>query len=183
MRTPDQAFRKLLYRSMKENLTSIMREIGETPKKAEVESVLIEEYEKLLGRMEEGEVGPAVRELMAELEEEFTSPDLVSKKGLSPRTQVKVAGGVRVIQRLRQGPEGVTRVTMQVKNNRVRDIAIASDAAFLPGDVLHQLERILTGVQFDRDALRRVLGQFYKRHRIDSEHGNEEDLLNTILAE
>jgi len=182
MRVPDKTFRDMLYKSMKENVTSMKRELGEAPQKKEVECVLVEEYEKLLGPMEPAELSPAVQELMAELEDKFTAPHSAPKRGLRPRMEVKVAEGVRVVRRLHQGAEGTIRLTMEVKNDKVIDIAISSDWAFSANDELRRLERTLRGVRLQGDVLRRVLRRFCEQYGVDSEEIGLQDLARTILA-
>lgn len=182
IRVPDQAFRDMVSMSMKKNITSMKRQLGEAPQKKEVESALIEEYDKLLGPLEPAELTPAMRKLMDKLEHEFTAATLGSKNRPSPRREVKVAEGVKVVQRLHEGIEGATRVTMEVKNNTVVDIAIFGDPAFLPKDKLWELERALKGLQLDDDALRRVADEFCEQNRIRSGRASIRNLLETIPA-
>lgn len=183
IRSPDQTFRKMLYKSMKENLTSMKQELGKAPRKKEVESVLIEEYDRLLGTMQPTKLSPVVREAMTRLEKELTSPRSISKKSVSPRMQVKIAEGVSIVQRLGEGPGGLIRITMELKNNTLADITIAADCASSLKNRLHDLERALMGLKLERDALKSVLDRFYREHGIQSPQVTAEDLLETMLGQ
>jgi len=183
VRSPDLTFRDMVYRSMKENITSMKRELGEAPQRKEVESALIEEYEKLLGPMEPAELSPAVREMMTQLEKDLTSPRSISGKGVNPRMQVKIAEGVRVVQRLRKVPGGLIRITMEVRNNTLGDITISGDCTFSLKDRLQNLERALTGLKLERDVLKRVLDGFHSEYSIQSPQVTAEDLVETMLSQ
>lgn len=182
MRVPNQAFSNMLYKSMKENLTSMKEELGEAPEKKEVESALIEEYGKLLGPLESAEVRPAVREVMTQLERELTSPRFISSKATGPRMQVKIAEGVCVIQRHHKVFGGLIRITMEVKNETLSDITISGDFTFPLEERLQHLERALTGVKLDRPVLERVLDRFFREHGAPAPELSEEDLADTILG-
>ncbi|MGE5542205.1 MAG: biotin/lipoate A/B protein ligase family protein, partial [Bacillota bacterium] len=47
LRVPDEKFRDKIHKSMKDNLTTLRRELGEAPPRKTVEDVLIEEFERL----------------------------------------------------------------------------------------------------------------------------------------
>jgi len=182
IRCPDQTFRKMLYKSMKDNLTSMRQVLGKAPRKQEVESVLIEEYDRLLSPLQPARLTPVVRDAMTQLEEELTSPRSIAKKSVSPRMQVKIAEGVSIVQRLGMGAGGLIGITMEVKNNTLADIAIAADCASPLENKLHDLERALTGLKLERGALKRALDGFYMEHSIKSPQVTAEDLLDTMLG-
>lgn len=182
IRSPDKTFRNMLYKSMRKSLTSMKLELGKAPRKEEVESVLIEEYEDLVGPMKQTRLTPVVRDLMTQLEKELTSARRTCRN-LSPRTQVKIAEGVSVVQRVAEGRGELIRITMEVKNNTLADIAIAGDCFLSPDIGLEYLERALTGRKLERDALTRVLEEFYTEHGIQAPHVTAEDLLETMLGQ
>ncbi len=145
--------------------------------------MLIEEYDRLLGTMQPTKLSPVVREAMTRLEKELTSPRSISKKSVSPRMQVKIAEGVSIVQRLGEGPGGLIRITMELKNNTLADITIAADCASSLKNRLHDLERALMGLKLERDALKSVLDRFYREHGIQSPQVTAEDLLETMLGQ
>src|SRR4030042_807162 len=52
IKAPDEKFRDTVFKTMKENVTTMNRELGRVPPRKEIVQVLIENFEKQLGKLE-----------------------------------------------------------------------------------------------------------------------------------
>jgi len=101
LRVPDEKFRDKIFKSMRQNLTTLRRETGRMPEWDEMTKPLLARFEKVLGPLEPAALPPAVREKAKALKPLFLSEEWLHKKGRRrPVRDVKIAAGVNVIQRL-----------------------------------------------------------------------------------
>jgi lipoate---protein ligase len=98
LRVPDEKFRDKVHKTLKENLTSIRRELGEERAKAWNETTLnammAEEFGKMVGPMQAWEKDEVLAAKMAELEPRMTADAWLYRKGKKvPGRDVKIRTG------------------------------------------------------------------------------------------
>lgn len=175
LKVPDEKYRDKIYKSLRENLSTIKRELGVVPPLEEIEAALIANYEAVLGPLERAELPPAVYDKVEELKRTHTSDEWLYKRGkrgearpeLKRREQqTKIATGVEVVQRMWKAPGGLIRAIVEIKEGRIADVALSGDFFFYPADKLEALEAALAGVELN--AVESAIAEFYRREGIES---------------
>jgi len=151
LRVPDAKFRDKAYKSMRENLTTLRRETGRQPAWDEMVGALVARLEKVCGELHPTELPRSVYERAEELLPTFQSDAWLHRKGrLVPGRAVKVAEGVKVVQRLHKAPGGLLRATMEVKGERLSSVSLSGDFFAYPSDAIVHLEHSLEGASVEQ---------------------------------
>lgn len=180
LRVPDEKYRDKVFKSMRENLTTLKREIGRMPDWDEMATPLIQHFEQVLGPLVPADVPQAVRDEMARLTPLFESEEWLYKKGRRQAARdVKIAGGVHVLQRVHKAPGGLIRATLEVKADRLVSVFLSGDFFCYPEDGVDQLESVLTGAEID--GVEDVLTDFYAAGRVETPGVTTRDWM-TVLS-
>jgi len=183
LNVPDEKFRDKVYKTIRENLSTMKRELDVLPSRDELWSLMIEAFTAVIGPMEiETRVDDAWRRKVDELADDFLSEDWLYRKGSSRKGErnVKIRSGVNVRQRMRKAPGGLIRADLEVRGNVLTGVSLSGDFFFYPEAKLVDLEEALTGAAVE-DALR-VVSRFYEQHDIESPGVTPEDLANLICG-
>jgi lipoate-protein ligase A len=167
LRVPDEKYRDKVYKSLRENLSTIKQELGAVPPMEEISAALVANYEAVLGPLERAELPPAVYDKVAELEQVFTTDEWLYKRGKKREEwQVKIATGVEVAQRMYKAPGGLIRAIVEIREGRIAEVSLSGDFFFYPADKLEALEAVLAGVE--PVAVEPTIAEFYRREGIES---------------
>jgi lipoate-protein ligase A len=96
LKAPDEKFRDKVYKTMADNLTTMKRELGKIPPREEVVAVLIEKFEKRVGKTIPASLNPEILAKMRQLEVWMTSEEFLLKKTPRISTGVKIREGIEV---------------------------------------------------------------------------------------
>ena len=171
LRVPNEKFRDKVYKTLHDNLSTVLRETGKKPCNADLAAALVKRYETILGLLPlKTEVDA---ELLAEadrcLAEMYTDEWLFANDRRRPDPgQVKIREGVYVIQNMLKTPGGLIIVTAVNEDGALKDVHISGDFFFYPAADLNTLEDMLTGVAADEASLTEAIEQFYAEKEIDS---------------
>ena len=170
LRVPDEKFRDKVFKTMYENLSTFQRETGSIPANAELAADLKARYEPILGALEpkvlDGELVHKADELFDEM---YTDEWLFANDHRRPdASQVKIAEGVYVIQKMLKTPGGLMRVTAVNRDGKLEDVHISGDFFFFPMANLVDLENCLRGVPAEEQAITQAVGAFYQQHGVES---------------
>jgi lipoate-protein ligase A len=168
LKVPDEKFRDKIYKTLRENLSTIRRELGFAPTREELWDLLTEKFVEVLGPLEEETtVDEEWRARTDELAVQFLTDEWLYQKR-RPRTdrEVKIRAGVQVKQRIHKAPGGLIRVTTEVQDGVIAAVSISGDFFFFPEGKLADLEATLVG-ESEADA-EAVVARFYKEHSIES---------------
>ncbi len=176
LRVPDEKFRDKVYTSLRENLTTLCRELAVPPAWDEMTAVLIRNFEAVLGPLTPASLPDAVEAKVAELARTHTAAEWLRRPGrrLLDRRDVKIATGVNVIQRVHKAPGGLIRTILEVQEGQILSAELSGDFFFYPADKLPLLEAHLVNASLD--AVEPVLEQFYADHGIESPGVTPHDL-------
>jgi len=169
LRVPDEKFRDKVYKTMRDNLTTIQRETGRVPETAELAEGLRQRLEPLLGTLVQREVDAEWLSYSDRLMAERLHPDWLFEAA-RPRTEreVKIAEGVHVIERALKTPGGLLRVTAVVRDGRLDDVHLSGDFFFYPASRLIDLAHTLNGIPAQPDTVTAAVNTFYQRYAIES---------------
>ncbi len=181
LRVPDEKFRDKIFKSMRQNLTTLKRETGRMPEWDEMTKPLLARFEKVLGPLEPAALPHAVREKAKALKPLFLSEEWLHKKGRRrPGRDVKIAAGVNVIQRLHKAPGGLLRATIEVKGDRLTSVSLSGDFFAYPEEAISKLESALSGASLEQ--VESIATDFYGHGGIETPGVTTEDWLKVLVG-
>jgi lipoate-protein ligase A len=181
LRVPDEKYRDKVFKSMRENLTTLRRETGQMPAWDEMVSALLRRLEAVLGPLQAASLPQVVRDEAEALRPQFLSDEWLHKKGKRrPGREVKIAEGVSVLQRVHKAPGGLLRASSEVKDNHLTNVALSGDFFCYPEEAVAWLESSLEGVPLERVGA--VLTEAYDRRQLETPGVTAEDWLQVLAA-
>jgi lipoate-protein ligase A len=181
LKVPDEKFRDKVHKTMKENLTTMKRELGIIPRREEIISVLKERFEKRLGKLNEASLTSEIIKKMNQLESWMTSEEFLLKKTPRIPNGVKIREGVEVLYGLHKARGGLIRSAEEVSENRIEDITVSGDFTFFPKEQLIGLEESLEKVPLEEEKIVERVETFYEERGIQSPGVESKDFATTIL--
>lgn len=183
LRVPDEKFRDKVFKSLRENLTTLDRELGQAPPWDDMIATLSRNFESALGPLTQAELPQAVRDQVKELARTHTTEEWLFRPGNRIREgrRVKIATGVEVAQRVHKAPGGLIRATVETQQGQIVALSLSGDFFFYPADKLAGLEQYLIGVTIAQAP--RAIEEFYRLHGIESPGMTPQDLAIALGAE
>jgi len=183
LRVPDAKFRDKVFKSLRENLTTLKRELDQPPSTVTILDTLIENFESVLGPLTSADLPDRVYDQVAELAPIFTTEEWLLKPGKRFREgrRVKIAEGVEVIQRMHKAPGGLIRAMAEVQQGQIVAVGLSGDFFFYPADQLAELEQYLVGATLPE--VHGAIAEFYRTRNIDSPGVTPLDLAIALGAE
>ena len=167
---PDEKFRDKVYKTMYDNLTTMLRETGSIPANADLAADLSSRYAPLLGEMVPKQLDDELVHKADELLAEMNTPEwlLANDRRRPDSKQVKIAEGVYVVQKMLKTTGGLIRVTAVNQEGKLNDVHISGDFFFFPAASLVDLEKALENVPAETAAITQAVDQFYRQQKIES---------------
>ncbi|MGD2103492.1 MAG: biotin/lipoate A/B protein ligase family protein [Anaerolineae bacterium] len=182
LRVPDEKFRDKVYKTIRENLSTIKRELDCVPSRDELWSLMADEFTEMLGPLETvTEVDGEWRSKADDLGKTLLSDAWLHRKGLPPSTErdVKIRSGVSVHQRMKKAPGGLIRAVTEVRDGTLAAVSLSGDFFFYPEQKLRDLEEALNGLPVE--AAPRVVSRFYEEHGIESPGVTPDDIGSLLI--
>ena len=181
LRVPDEKFRDKVYKSMRENLSTIERELGEMPSRESLTASLARNFEKLLGPLPRAEVDSELRNEVSRLAAEFSTDEWLHKMGRHTEGRtVKIAAGVDVKHLVHKAPGGLIRGDVEVADGVITSLSLSGDFFFYPADKLTQLSEALIG---KREAeVSETIVRFYEEQGIESPGVEPADFAKAVVG-
>ena len=150
LRVPDEKFRDKLHKTLKENLSTIRRELGEERAAAWTEdrlnALMIQEFSNLLGSFDPQAVDGALRAKMDELRPVMMNETwLIQRRGRGAERNIKVRSGVHVVQKVHKSRGGLMRADFEVCDGRLTGVSISGDFFCYPPHAIGRIEAALEG--------------------------------------
>ena len=179
LKVPDEKFRDKIYKTMRDNLTTLERETGHAPLLEEVVPVVVARFEEVLGALEPTDLAQAVYDKARALEPIFTSDEWLHKRGKRvPGRDVKIATGVNVRHQMHKAPGGLIRATFEVNQGQLAWVSLSGDFFFYPAEKLESLEAALVGVNLE--DVEPAITAFYEAEGIESPGMTPTDLAKAL---
>jgi lipoate-protein ligase A len=175
LRLPDAKFRDKVFRSMRENLTTLNRELDELPPRQTRTTALVRNFSNTLGPLTPATLPDIVRAQVAKLAQTHTSEEWLLKPGrrFGQRRQnqqleraVKIAEGVAVARQLYKAPGGLIRATVETHQGQITAVEISGDFFFYPAGALAELEQYLVGASLSE--VQGMIEKFYRVSKVES---------------
>ena len=182
LRVPDAKFRDKVFKSLRENLTTIERELGQAPPWETMIAALARNFETVLGPLTPAKLPQAVHDKVAELAQTHTTEEWLLKPGKRFREgrKVKIAQGVEVAQRVHKAPGGLIRATVETKHGKIVAVGLSGDFFFYPSHKLADLEQSLVGATMAH--VPGALEEYYRANGIESPGMTPQDLAVALGA-
>lgn len=182
LKVPDEKFRDKIYKSMQENLTTMKRELGQIPPRDDIKRVLIENFEKILGRLNSVKLDDSTIKKMRELEQWFMSDKFLLKKTPRIPKGVKIKEGVEILYGLYKAKGGLIRTAEEIKHKRmINEITVSGDFNLFPKNGLTDVENALKNKAFNQDVVEKEIEKVYKKKKIESPGIEPKDFTKTII--
>ncbi|NPV57648.1 MAG: lipoate--protein ligase family protein [Anaerolineae bacterium] len=183
LRVPDEKFRDKIFKTLQENMSTMLRETGKIPPTAALAESLRQRYFPLLGDLPlatevEADIVAEADRLFAEM---YADAWLFANDRRRPEArQVKIRDGVYVIQNMLKTPGGLVRVTAVQDEGVLRDVHLSGDFFFYPAQDLPLLERKLEGVLAESQAITQAAADFYAEQQVESPGVQPEDFARVL---
>lgn len=167
LRVPDEKFRDKVHKSLRENLTTLQRELGHAPPRDAIVATLRRNLEQVLGPLEEGELPREVWEEVARLERTHTTAEwLHGMRRRASARKVRISGDTQVVRNAHKAPGGLIRATLEVKAGRIVSVDLSGDFFIYPPQAVERLQARLAGVPLDEAE--EAVAAFYREEGVES---------------
>jgi lipoate-protein ligase A len=184
LKVPDEKFRDKVHKTLKDNLSTIRRELKTSEAKKwndkRLNTLMAEEFQKLLGPMEPCKKDGVLQEKIDELRLHMLTDEWLFQKGgkrVSGR-DVKVSAGTKVLHRVHKAPGGLIRTDFEVTESRFGDISISGDFFCFPEKGISRLESKLKGNPVEETL--GLLKTFYSEENIETPGITIEDWMKVL---
>ncbi|MEJ2757434.1 MAG: lipoate--protein ligase [Anaerolineales bacterium] len=183
LRVPDEKFRDKVYKTLNDNLTTMIRETGNAPSTEALGKDVIARFTHILGEGEfKTEIDDELRKKADELFAEMHTPEfLFENDRRTPDTSVKIREGVYVVRNAYKADGGLIQVTAVKIGDILKDVHISGDFFFYPAADLSELEDALQGVSAEQDVVVEAIREFYAQREIESPGVEPEDLTQALF--
>ena len=138
-------------KTIEDNMTTIQREWGEDKQsdqwdESKLNTLMADEFGKLLGPLEPGAKDEALISKMAEIDSQMNTDTWLYRKGKpAAMRSVKIRSGVEVAHRMHKAPGGLIRADFEVRDGQLSGVSISGDFFCYPKDAITRLESMLEG--------------------------------------
>jgi lipoate-protein ligase A len=166
LKIPDEKYRDKVKKTIEDNLSTIRRESGEETSdlwdEDTLNSLMAEEFDKLIGPFTPANTDKTLIEKMQALESVMMADEWLYMKGkrVSGRV-VKVRSGLEVIHRMHKAPGGLIRADFAIDGGRFAGVAISGDFFCFPKDTTGRLTASLEGRSTNK--VYTILNDFYTK--------------------
>jgi lipoate-protein ligase A len=180
LRVPDVKFRDKVFKSLRENLTTLKRELGQMPAWETMTETLVRNFEVALGPLTRATLPETVGKKTTELAGTHTTQEWLLKPGKRFREgrHLRIAAGIEVTQRVHKATGGLIRAMVETRDRQLSAISISGDFFFFPAGKLAELEAALVGVPLDE--ARSAIEEFYKANAIESPGVSPNDIATAL---
>ncbi|MGD2179022.1 MAG: lipoate protein ligase C-terminal domain-containing protein, partial [Anaerolineae bacterium] len=182
LNVPDEKFRDKVYKTIRQNLSTIRQELGSVPPRDELWSLMAEKFVDILGPLElETTVDEAWRAKTDELAERLLADAwLYQRRRPKADRDVRIRAGVNVMHRMHKAPGGLIRAVVELREGRLATVSLSGDFFLYPEAKLSDLEAALTGVPMG-DA-EQIVTRFYAEHDIESPGVTPQDFVQVLAG-
>jgi lipoate-protein ligase A len=170
LKIPDEKFRDKVKKTIKENLSTIRRELGkqkyEQLDEPTLNNMMVEEFEKLLGPLKPVNKNNELIAKMKKLERSMINNAWLFQKGKRVEGRVvKVRSGLEVVQRMHKASGGLIRAEFAIEGGRYKGVTISGDFFCFPKDTVGRLAATLEDCLADN--VFNTITDFYQTKKID----------------
>jgi lipoate-protein ligase A len=184
LKVPDEKFRDKLHKTLEENLSTIIRELGEQKasewSESSLNDMMVEEFQKITGPFEPGKRDELLNEKADEMRGKMMTEEwlLQRRKKWMPGKVIKIKSGAEIIHKLHKAPGGLIRTDYELDEDRFKGISLSGDFFCYPEDTVEWIEDILVGQSPAKTE--ELLRTLYKEKGIETPGVEIEDWLKVL---
>jgi len=184
LRVPDEKFRDKMAKSMEQWVTTLKRELGESPPPDHIKEVYVEAFQELMGvKLVPGEPTEEERRIYAE----ETRPRHTSREWLymeaprgKPGRAVKIAHDVKIVEADHKAGK-LIRLRAEVKGTEILDLRVTGDLFVIPKEAVRSLEAELIGAHLEEAELLERVTRFYEENSPESPGVSPRDYVDALM--
>ena len=184
LRVPDEKFRDKVHKTLRDNLSTIRRELGEEKASKWDETTLnhlmAKEFEKVLGPLSASDMDRELEQNMDDLRARMMNDAWLFQKGKkwTKGRDIKIRQGTNLRHKVHKAPGGLIRADIEVIEGMLGRVSLSGDFFCYPAEAIDWLESGLNGIRFD--DVETFLDSFYKEKRIETPGIKIEDWLKVL---
>lgn len=183
LKVPSEKMRDKVYQSLREYMTTMARELGQTPDRKRVKAIYLDKCRAILGaEILPGTLTEREEAEAREWDDRLLSPEWLYQRGGPRRPEVKIHEDVRVVEAAHKAPGGLIRVTARLREGRIDDLTLSGDFTLLPASAVGALEQSVLDLGTEHDSVLGRLQEVYTRMSLQSPGVTPEDFATAILA-
>jgi lipoate-protein ligase A len=171
LKVTDEKLRDKVHKTLRDNMSTIRRELGEKEAKqwdeTSLNGLMAKEFGKLVGPMEPCGKDQELQAKIDDLRARIVNEEWLHQKGKrGAGRDIKIRAGVKVVHKMHKAPGGPIRADYEVREKRFRDVCLSGDFFCFPEEAITWLESRLEGLPI-QDALP-LLRAFYSQKDIET---------------
>jgi len=184
LRVPDEKFRDKAHKSLRDNLSTIRRELGEEKAspwdEATLNNLMAKEFEKVLGPLSASDMDRELEQNMDDLRAHMMNDAWLFQKGKkwTKGRDIKIRQGTNLRHKVHKAPGGLIRADIEIIEGRLGRVSLSGDFFCYPAEAIDWLESGLNGIRFD--DVETFLDSFYKEKEIETPGITIEDWLKVL---
>ena len=184
LKVPSEKFRDKLRQTLDDYITTMRRELGALPDRAEVKARFLRHCAEVLGvTPEPDQPTEAEWQAIRRAEAELADPDFIQAQHRKlVALGVKISADTHLTEAARKAPGGLVRATLLERGGRVADLVLSGDFTCLPPEGIDALAARLVGVPLDPHALETAARGAIADLEIDLPGVSAADLAATVMA-
>ncbi|MEJ2726465.1 MAG: biotin/lipoate A/B protein ligase family protein [Deltaproteobacteria bacterium] len=170
LKVPDAKFRDKIHKTLRENLSTIRRELGTEEAnrwdEPALNALMAQAFQRLLGTMTTRPRDPALQKKMEELRALMLTDAWLQQKG--KRTggrEIKIRAGINLVQKMFKATGGLIRAEYEIREGRFHNVSLSGDFFCFPAEAVGRLEGRLEGVYLGEAA--DVLEIFFRDESVE----------------
>jgi len=145
LKVPDEKFRDKVHKTLKENLSTIRRELDEEKAKkwnrSSLNALMAEAFQGLLGPMKSVQMDGLLRDKIDVLRYRMLTDEWLHQKGSRVEGRdVKIRAGVNVVHKMHKAQGGLIKAAFQVNEGRFANVRLSGDFFCFPEEAISWLE-------------------------------------------
>jgi lipoate-protein ligase A len=182
IKVPEEKFRDKIFKTMKDNMSTMKRELGQVPPRSEIVKVLRERFEKAVGRLEPVDLSDEIIRKMTELAKWFASPEFLFRKTPRIPKGVKIKEGVEILYGMYKAKGGLIRTAQEVEKRMLNNLSISGDFTLYPKEELGKLEDSLQETEREEKKLIPKIEEFYESTGVQTPGVEPDDIMKAIRS-
>jgi len=184
LRVPDEKFRDKVHKTLRDNLSTIRREIGEEKAslwdEPTLNKLMAREFEKVVGPLSASDRDEELEQKIDELRTRMLNDEWLFQKGKkwTKGRDIKIRQGTNLRHKVHKAPGGLIRADIEVIEGRLGRVSLSGDFFCYPAEGIDWLESGLSGRGLDE--LETFLDYFYKEKGIETPGITIEDWLKVL---
>ena len=185
LKVPDEKFRDKVHKTLRDNLSTIKRELGDENASLWDEHTLnrlmANEFEKVLGPLSPSDRDKKLEQKIEELRSRMMNDAWLFQKGKkwTKGRNIKIRQGTNVRHKVHKAPGGLIRADIEVVEGRLGRLSLSGDFFCYPAEAVSWMESGLNGRGFDE--VETFLNSFYKEKRIETPGITIDDWLKVLV--